>query len=274
MSNKINLYPCFKKWLEFDNIYIISDPHFADEEMKHLRKNYIGDDEQVARINAKVHKRDVLICLGDVGNIEYIKKIKAGYKVLIMGNHDKGKTTYERKLEKFKVFCSHGITKEEHQLIDLYTTNKLTGIVDLEVEKKAKEIFDKYSTEEERDNYLFDEVYDGILTISDNIVLSHEPIDTKYMFNLHGHDHSGIEFINNVLQKYDADMPAEDIVSNYITTIKDNKLTHMNLCAEWINYTPVCLKEIIKSGILKNVISIHRACIDKATARKTAKKHN
>jgi hypothetical protein len=62
-----------------------------------------------------------------------------------MGNHDKGKTNYERKTEKVKVFCSHGITKEEHQLIDLYTTNKLLGIKDDEIENKAKAIFDKYS---------------------------------------------------------------------------------------------------------------------------------
>ena len=268
---KISLYPCFKKWLEFDNIYIISDPHFSDAEMKHIRKDYIGDEEQIARINAKVHKNDLLICLGDVGNVECIKKIRAGYKVLIMGNHDKGKTNYERKIEQVKVFCSHGITKEEHQLIDLYTTNKLVGIKDEEVERKAKEIFDKYSTVEERDNNLFDEVYEGPLTISDSIILSHEPLDIKYLFNIHGHDHSGIEFVNNVLQRYDADMPLEDMINNYIETIKANKLTHMNLCAEWVNYTPVSLKDLVKSGILKNITDIHRVTIDKATARKAKK---
>ena len=256
----------------FDNIYIISDPHFSDDEIKDLRKDYVGDEEQLARINTKVHKNDLLIILGDVGNVECVKKIKAGYKVLIMGNHDKGKTNYERKIEKVKTFCSHGITKEEHQLIDLYTTNKIVGIKDEEVERKAKEVFDKYSVEEERDNHLFDEVYEGILTISDSIVLSHEPIDTKYMFNIHGHDHSGTEFVNNVLQRYDADMPLEDIVPNYLTTIKENKLMHFNVCAEWVNYIPVCLKDVIKSGVLKNVVDIHRACIDKATARKAKKR--
>lgn len=270
--SKINLYPCFSKWLEFDNIYLLSDPHFNDEEMKHLRKDYIGDDEQVERINKVVHKKDLLICLGDVGNLEYIKKIKAGYKVLIMGNHDKGKTNYQRKIEDVKVFCSHGITKEEHQLIDLYTANHLLGKEDKEIDLKAKEIFDKYSTVEQRDNHLFDEVYEGTLTISSDIVLSHEPlVDDKFHFNLHGHDHSGVEFVNNVLQRYDADMPVEDMVANYIETIKTNKLTHMNLCAEWVNYTPVSLREIIKSGILKNVVDIHRACIDRATARKAKK---
>ena len=270
--SKINLYPCFSKWLEFDNIYIFSDPHFNDDEMKHLRQNYIGDDEQVERINKIVHKKDLLICLGDIGDIEYIKKIKAGYKVLIMGNHDKGKTNYQRKIEDVEVFCSHGITKEEHQLIDLYTTNHLLGKEDKEVDVKAKEIFDKYSVVEQRDNHLFDEVYEGTLTISSDIVLSHEPYDDRFHFVIHGHDHSNIETTDYVLRRFDVEMPAEDIVKNYLTVIKENKINHFNICAEWVNYTPVRLKEIINSGVLKNVVDIHRACIDKATTRKKARK--
>lgn len=259
--SKLNLYPCFKKWLEFDNIFVISDPHFGDKEMVKIRKNYIGDDEQVAKINAKVHKNDCLIILGDIGDIEYIKKIRAGYKVLLMGNHDKGKTNYQRKIEEVKVFCSHGITKEEHQLIDLYTTNHLLGKEDKEVDNKAKEIFDKYSTIEQRDNHLFDEIYEGTLTISSDIILSHEPlIDDKFHFNIHGHDHSN------------ADMEVVDVVKTYLEAIKEKKILHFNVCAEWVNYTPISLREIVKSGVLKNVIDIHRACIDKATARKAAKK--
>ena len=243
--SKINLYPCFSKWLEFDNIYLLSDPHFNDEEMKHIRKDYIGDDEQVERINKVVHKRDLLICLGDVGDIEYIKKIKAGYKVLIMGNHDKGKTNYQRKIEDVKVFCSHGITKEEHQLIDLYTTNHLLGKEDKELDVKAKEIFDKYSTIEQRDNHLFDEVYEGPLMISDRIILSHEPMDLpQYLYNIHGHDHAR----------------------------SDTGKNHMNVCAEHINYTPISFTSLLKNGLLKDVDSIHRIIIDRATNKKRGKK--
>jgi len=262
-----SLYEPFKKWSENGSIYIISDPHFGDEEMKHLRKDYIGDDEQVNRINKKVHKNDTIIILGDIGNIEYVKKIN-GYKVLILGNHDKGKSYYQRKIEQVRVFCSHGITKEEHQIIDLYTSNQLTGIKDVEIEKKAKEIYDKYSKLETRDNHLFDEVYDGSLLIASNILLSHEPVDYPFALNLHGHDHSGVEFVNNVLQKYDADMSIEDIVPSYIATIKENKLMHMNLCTEWLNYTPLNLKDLIKSGILKHIPDMHKTCIEKATKRK------
>lgn len=51
--------------------------------------------EQIAKINKKVHKGDTLIILGDIGNPEYTKRIKAGYKVLIAGNHDAGLSNYE-----------------------------------------------------------------------------------------------------------------------------------------------------------------------------------
>ena len=154
--------------------------------MKYLRKDYIGDEEQVARIRSKVGKNDTLIILGDVGDKEWLKKLR-GYKVLILGNHDAGATTYAD--------C-------------------------------------------------VDEVYEGALMISDKIILSHEPIDFPYALNIHGHDHSGWEKFNT---------------------------PHLNMCAEHINYTPISLKQIVKSGILKNIVSIHRETIDTATERKKKK---
>ena len=90
---KVSLYPCFKHWTTFQNIWIYSDPHFSDEESQYFRRNYPGDEEQVKRINSKVGKRDMIIFLGDICNTEYIKQIK-GYKVLVMGNHDKGASNY------------------------------------------------------------------------------------------------------------------------------------------------------------------------------------
>ena len=44
---------------------------------------------------------------------------------------------------------------------------------------------------------------------------------------------------------------------------------HLNVCAEHINYTPICLKQIIESGQLKGVPTIHRVTINEATKRKT-----
>ena len=89
-----SLYAPFQKWTETGTLWIYSDPHFSDPEMVHLRKNYIGDDEQIARINSKVGRKDTIIFLGDIGDEEKIRKIR-GYNVLIMGNHDKGATKYE-----------------------------------------------------------------------------------------------------------------------------------------------------------------------------------
>ena len=93
---KSHLYPVFaEKWLRpGGNIYFYSDPHFADEEMIYLRKNYIGDDEQIARIKKVVHKNDTLIILGDIGDPTPLKNIRC-YKVLICGNHDKGVSFYQ-----------------------------------------------------------------------------------------------------------------------------------------------------------------------------------
>ena len=69
------LYAPFRKWSETGTVWIYSDPHFADPEMIHLRKNYIGDDEQIARINAKVGRKDTLIILGDIGIFNRFIKI-------------------------------------------------------------------------------------------------------------------------------------------------------------------------------------------------------
>lgn len=199
-----NLYDNFAHWFHNDRgtVYFYSDPHFNDDEMKSLRKNYIGDEEQIKRINSKIGKYDTLVILGDIGDIEWIRKIR-GYKVLILGNHDRGATTYKRDFLK--------IHTPDHAKLPIKV-----------------------------DNRLFDEVYEGCLMISDKIILSHEPVDLPYAFNIHGHVHG----------EYTGDN------------------MHFNVCAEHINYTPVCLKDILNSGYLKNVLNIHRECIDKAIERK------
>ena len=154
-----HLYDNFKHWFRGGQVYFYSDPHFADEEMKYIRHNYIGDEEQIKRINSKIGKNDTIVILGDVGDTDWVKKIR-GYKVLIQGNHDVGASKY-RKTEWYD-------GKEEY-------------------EKVVKpDIPFKYL----KNNHLFDEVYEGCLMISDKIILSHEPVDFKYALNIHGHDHS------------------------------------------------------------------------------------
>ena len=52
-----HLYDIFaNKYYRGGTIYFYSDPHFGDEEMKYIRKNYIGDEEQIKRINMRHHK--------------------------------------------------------------------------------------------------------------------------------------------------------------------------------------------------------------------------
>jgi calcineurin-like phosphoesterase family protein len=153
--------------------------------MVEYRENYIGDEEQIARINSKVGKNDTIIFLGDIGSEKMIRKIR-GYKVLIMGNHDKGATKYAD---------------------------------------------------------IFNEVYEGPLFIAEKLILSHEPVEFPYAFNIHGHDHSNYWY---------------DELS-------------LNVCAEHIDYYPVNLTRYIKKGLLSKVESIHRRTIDKATTRKRLK---
>ena len=92
-----SLYDRFAHWFNNDRgqVYFYSDPHFSDEEMKYLRTNYISDEEQVKRINAKIGKYDTIVILGDVGNTDWVRKIR-GRKVLVMGNHDSGASNYQR----------------------------------------------------------------------------------------------------------------------------------------------------------------------------------
>ena len=89
------LYKCFQHWSAGGSVYIYSDPHFEDSDCKIMDAAWPTPAEQIAKINAKVHKGDTLIILGDIGNPEWIKQIKAHYKILIAGNHDAGLSNYE-----------------------------------------------------------------------------------------------------------------------------------------------------------------------------------
>ena len=222
------LYPPFRKWTAKGTLWIYSDPHFSDPDMVELRKNYIGDDEQIARINSKVGKHDTIIFLGDIGNEEMIRKIR-GYKVLIMGNHDKGASRYER----HRVF-------EGYWDKNTYTKEYVLEFMRKKYPGWAIQVSDANTCwSAAADNELFDEVYEGPLFISEKLVLSHEPINLPYAFNIHGHEH------------------------RYI-----HRDYHLNVCAEHIGYYPINLTKEIKKGLLSGVESIHRITIDAATERK------
>lgn len=180
------LYDIFReRWEPFSDIYLVSDTHFNDEEL------YIGTkrierkdtDEYIKLINSKVGKKSILIHLGDVGDLEVMKKVR-GYKILIMGNHDSGATKYKE---------------------------------------------------------VFNEVYTGPIQIGEKLILSHEPLECDWAFNIHGHIHS--------------------------FTHKDDA-RHMCICPDVTgNFEPINFNQLMKSGFMAKIQTIHRNTIDSATER-------
>lgn len=86
-----SLYKTFQRWSEKGSVYILSDLHLGDNDCRLMDKNWISPKRQIEIINSLAHRNDTFICLGDVGNPEYASRIRAGHKVLILGNHDKRK---------------------------------------------------------------------------------------------------------------------------------------------------------------------------------------
>ncbi len=180
------LYPPFRHWSEQGTIWLYSDPHFGDPKLKEGIPGRPDDEAHIKLINQKCGRKDTLILLGDVGDIECARKLR-GYKVLICGNHDLGHTAYET---------------------------------------------------------VFDEVYGGPLFISPRILLSHEPVDLSFAFNIHGHEHMN----------------------------KEHDPFHLNVCSDVIGYSPVNFNRLIKSGRLSDIPSIHRVTIDEAMIRANDRK--
>lgn len=93
--NLPGVYDTFlRRWENYQTVWVISDTHFGDEELAAGIPGRPSDADLVKMINSKVGRKDVLIHLGDVGDIEFAKQLR-GYKVLVMGNHDTGRTNYE-----------------------------------------------------------------------------------------------------------------------------------------------------------------------------------
>lgn len=232
------LYDSFKHWSEKGGVYILSDPHFDDEDTKLMNPNWIDPEEQLKILNSKIHKTDTFICLGDCGDLEYFRRLKAGRKILIKGNHDdKGNSIYKKEIIT-KVFDADEISRKEvyEALRNEYPNYKIDVYEGFEFHSP----FHRWIAT--IDNNLFDEVYDGALFISDKIVLSHEPIyGLKFALNIHGHVHNG----------------------EYEYLDKDG-CKHLNLACDVANYTPIELGKLIKGGALSDISTIHRLVIDRA----------
>lgn len=286
---KLKLYDKFENWyLEGGTIYIISDTHFG--EIDHHKLAYPAmfdfkgcdvhptdesivqrlDELKVKNINSVCGKKDTLIILGDVGDVEWVKKLRAGYKVLVMGNHDVGASNYKRVVK-------------ENIIIDAKDAIKMYPVDDTHYKLKV-DLPDIYNVQQNivngtqnitftgtYDNKLFDEVYEGPLFINNKVLLSHEKIELPYTFNIHGHEHAFVE-LETILKYYDADMSHDEFVKNYFATIKAEGWTTLNLCAEYFDNKPIRLNYIVESGILGTVKrDIHRVTIDNAIERKKPK---
>lgn len=217
-------------------IWIISDTHFGEADLKKAFPNRPSDEELVKRINSRVGKTDMLIMLGDVGDISYISQLRAKTKWLICGNHDGGASNYERKVWA-KKFAQDQFQKNEaiFEMKKLYPNCRYS--IDEGYQFTAP--FDYW--EVQADNKMFDCVFEGPVMISEKLILSHEPIPNfSWAYNLHGHSHQG--------------------------PVKQDSY-HYNCALEVNDYMPISLNALMKSGLTAHIESLHRQTIDSSTER-------
>ena len=233
--NLPGVYKIFlEKWDCLQTCWIISDTHFGDKDLSQGIHNRPSDEELVKTINSKCGKTDLLIHLGDVGDVEYVKLLRAKRKILICGNHDAGRTNYERQIIT-RTFPQEIFQKDE-ALLEMQRIYPDCRYIISEAYNFDNE---NYVWVVKADNMLFDEVYEGALIIGEKFILSHEPVELPWALNFHGHDHQGGFHKNSV-----------------------------NCCCDVIGYKPINMNQIMKQGLAARIDTIHRETIDKATKRK------
>lgn len=231
------LYKTFEDWGSTGTTWIYSDTHFNDEDMIALC-GYPSAEEHIKKINSKVGRADTFILLGDVGNVEFVKQIRARKKILVMGNHDAGRTNYERVNYHERFEIKHSKEDVIDSMRCLYPNCQYVALEACGF-RPPFEWWDVCA-----DNRLFDEVYEGPVMISEKLILSHEPIDVPWAFNIHGHVHDDY---------------------------RKNDKRHFCVAANKINYTPINFNQWMKQGYLSKIEDIHRTTIDTATARSKKK---
>lgn len=230
------IYDCFEHWHKQGTVWVYSDPHFGDKELAYRPTA----EEQINAINSKCGRGDTLIILGDVGDIECVRKLRARHKILIAGNHDAGLSNYKR--VKKELFFRQSVYQRDDAMLEMM---KLYPDCYYNISEEYDFEVDEYCWKVEADNKLFDEVYGGPLVIGEKLILSHEPVDVPWALNLHGHVHA--------------------------LSHKNDK-HHFNCCAEHLNYIPLNLNQFMRSGPTARIDTIHRETIDKATVRARKRK--
>ena len=233
------IYDIFlEKWQDKQTIWIYADPHFGDSELAAAYPNRPSDKEHIKRINSKVGKKDVLIILGDCGDPAMCAKLR-GYKILIMGNHDAGRTNYEKKIisRKFpkKLFQKSEALDEMKRIYPGCQYTITEGCSTFEY------------WEVSANNNLFDEIYQGPLIIGEKLLLSHAPIDIYWGKNIHGHKHD---------------------------PLWGDDMFHLNVCSDVIGYEPINLNQLLKNGFTSKIQSINEFTIEVAKKRNTVNFYN
>lgn len=237
MGKLPGIYDIFNhEFYKYQTIYIISDTHFGEDDLKEAFPQRPSDEELVKRINSQCGKTSLIIHLGDVGDTTFISKLR-GDKWLIKGNHDRGNSKYERQWLKITYDADlYSLEDVKKDLNERYPKWKTSYI---------EESYDFHSPfirwDAHIDNCLFDKVFEGPILLSEKLILSHEPIELAWAHNIHGHCHTPLA-----------------------------KETGTNVCLDVTNYTPLNLNKFLKEGKLSHIETIHRTTIDKATRRKNS----
>lgn len=215
----------FNKWrLSYRNIWVISDLFLNSKISSLVDENWVGVDKQIEIINKKVSDRDLLIVIGDPGDIKYIKEINCT-KILITDGRKLCKKLYlNKKYSRYLTF------DEEIEYIKAenaeYVLNKLLALKPEYYKVKV----DTINSSVEYDCGMFEEIYDGPLMISPHIVLSHSPVKISSGLNVHGDSFCGGETEH----------------------IKD-KLVWFNATSNILNFEPVNLEKIYYSLSIKTL---------------------
>lgn len=236
MSHIPGVYDIFNQEFErYATIWVMSDTHFNENDIKKAFPQRPSDDDLVKQINSICGKRDLVLLLGDVGDTSYLAKLRA--KVwLILGNHDLGKTNYQRTTSK-KRFDKQGFQRQEalDEMKRLYP-NCRYSISEGYQFRSPFEYWDVTA-----DNMLADQIFEGPVMLGEKILLSHEPVlAVPWCLDIHGHNHQGPQ---------------------------QSDCYHYNVALEVNDYKPTNLKQLMTSGLLSHIETLHRATIDGATAR-------
>lgn len=231
MGNLPGVYDFFNKaWFkDSQTIWIVSDTHFSDAELREGMPQRPSDKELLRKINSKVGAKDVLIHLGDVGELQCVKDFYAHRRILILGNHDVGKTKYQRQI------YTKDFPKSQYKMNEAIEAMALL----YPSCRCHLRIFEDY-WQVHADNCLFDEVIEGPLVLGEKLILSHEPINIPWALNIHGHVH---------------DARAK------------NDRFHENCCLDFTNYEPVNFTHMLKNGPTSHIESLHRSTIGTATIK-------